>query len=71
MMSQTRQHTITIHILPKISRSKGNKTMKFGQLIEYSIRNIFVEKSNAKCGGEANLRPFHKIIIEHISGSTG
>ena len=26
--------------------------MKFGQLIEYNMRNIFVEKSYAKCGGE-------------------
>ena len=26
--------------------------MKFGQLIEYNVKNIFVEKSFAKCGGE-------------------
>ena len=26
--------TITIHILSNILRSKGNQTMKFGQLIE-------------------------------------
>ena len=32
---------ITIHILPNISRSKGNRTMKFGQLLEYDMRNIF------------------------------
>ena len=25
------------YILPNISRNKGNQTMKFGQLIEYSI----------------------------------
>ena len=30
----------TIHVLPDISRSKGNMTMKFGQLIEYYKRNI-------------------------------
>ena len=34
-----RQEIITIHILPSISRSKGNKTMKFGQLTDYSMRN--------------------------------
>ena len=34
-----RQEIITIHILPTISRSKGNKTMKIGQLIDYSMRN--------------------------------
>ena len=26
--------------------------MKFGQLIEYNMWNIFVEKSYTKCGGE-------------------
>ena len=31
------------HILPNISRSKGNQTMKFGQLIECNMRNIFFE----------------------------
>ena len=51
---------IIIHALPKISRSKGNNTMKFGHVIEYNIRNIFLEKSNTKCGGETSLRPFSK-----------
>ena len=36
--------TIAIHILPNISQSKGNKTMKFGQLIEYKKINIFLKK---------------------------
>ena len=26
--------------------------MKFGQLLEYNMRNIFVEKSYIKCGVE-------------------
>ena len=26
--------------------------MKFGQLVEYNMRNTFVEKSNTKCAGE-------------------
>ena len=43
---------ITIYILSNISRSKGNQTMKFGQLIERSITNIFLEKSYTKRGGE-------------------
>ena len=34
--------------------------MKFGQLIEYSMKNIFFEKSNTKYGGEAGPRPFYK-----------
>ena len=40
MTSQTWQQIITIHILPKISRSIDNQAMKFGQLIKYSMRNI-------------------------------
>ena len=50
MTSQPGKQTIAIHILPNISRSKGNQTMKFGQLIEYNMRNIFLEKSYTKCG---------------------
>ena len=33
--------------------------MQFGQLIKYNMRNIFLEKSYLKCGGEANPRPFY------------
>ena len=50
----------SIHILPNISRSKGNQTMKFDQLIEYNMRNIFVEKSYTKCAGEIIPRPLSK-----------
>ena len=32
--------------------------MKLGQLIEHNMRNIFLEKSYTKCGGETILRPF-------------
>ena len=42
MTSQPGQQTIAIHILPNISRSKGNQTMKLEQLITYSKRNIFL-----------------------------
>ena len=41
MTSQSVQQTIAIHILPNISWSKGNQTMKFGQWIEYKKQNIF------------------------------
>ena len=52
-------------------KSKDNQAIKFGQLIEYNMRNIFLEKSYTKCGGEANPRLLHKKIkIKHISGST-
>ena len=38
-----------------ISRSKGNQTITFGQLIEYNMRNFFLEKAYTKCGGESIL----------------
>ena len=60
MTSQPGWQTIAIHLLPNISRSKDNQTMKFGQLIEYNMRNIFVEKSYTRCGGETISRPFSK-----------
>ena len=41
MASQPGLQTIAIHILPNISQSKGNQTMKFGQFIEYKKINIF------------------------------
>ena len=41
MTSQPGKQTITVLILPDISQSKRNQTMKFGQLIEYNMRNIF------------------------------
>ena len=58
MMPQPGQQTIVIHILPDISLSKGNQAMKFGQLIEYNMKNMFLEKSYAKCGGETSSKPF-------------
>ena len=60
MTSQTRQQIIIIHILSNISRSKGNQTIKFGQLIEYNMENIFLEKLYTKCGGELVPGPFIK-----------
>ena len=47
-------------MLPNMSRSKVNQTIKFGQLIEYDMRTIFLEKSYKKCGGETIPRPFSK-----------
>ena len=60
MTSQTGKQIITIHILPNISRSKANQAMNFGQLIAYSMRNIFLEISYTKCRDEASPRPFYK-----------
>ena len=72
MTPQTGKQIITIHILPNISKSKGKQTMKFGQSIEYNIKNIFLEKSFTKCGREARYRLFYKksklsISVNHQS----
>ena len=44
MTSQTGQQIITIHIVPNITISKSNQTMKLGQLIKYDMTNIFLEE---------------------------
>ena len=48
------------HIWTNIPGSKGNQTMKFGQLIEYNMIDIFIELSYTKHGGETIPRPFSK-----------
>ena len=57
MTSQAGQKVVTIHILPNILRSKGNHAMKFGQLIEYYIRYIFLQKPCRKCSMETSSKP--------------
>ena len=42
------------------SRSKSNQTMKFGQLIEYNTKKIFLEKLYTKYVGETIPGPFSK-----------
>ena len=46
--SQTKKQIIAIHILPNISKSKLKQTIKFGQLIEYNMKNIFSQKIISK-----------------------
>ena len=60
MTSQPGEQTIVIYILPNISKSKGNQSMKFGQLIKYNMRNLFVEKSYTKWDEETIPRPLTK-----------
>ena len=67
MTLQPGQQAIAIHILSNISRNKDNQTMKFGQIVEYNMRNIFVEKLYTKCGGEAIPKPFSKKSKLNIS----
>ena len=48
MTSQTGYQRITIHKFVNIARIKASQTVKFGQLIEYDKRNIFIQKSCIK-----------------------
>ena len=41
--------------------------MRFGQLIEYNMRNIFVEKLYTKCAGVTISRPLSKKLKLSIS----
>ena len=52
MTPQSRKQAIATHKLPNISRSKSNQTMKFGQLIEYNMKNIFFKKNNTQNVGK-------------------
>ena len=46
---------------------KDSQTVKFVQLIEYNMRNIFLEKPYTKCSREAISRPFSKKLKLSIS----
>ena len=59
MASPTGQQVIAIHTFSNISRSKSNQAMKPGQVIEYNMRNIFLEKSCKKHFGKASPRSFY------------
>ena len=60
MTLQPGKQTNAKHIVPNISRSRGNQKMKLGHLVKYNIRNNFFEKSYRECGGETIPRTFSK-----------
>ena len=60
MMSQPWKQAIAIHILSIILRTEGNQRMKFGQLRQNNMINIFLEKAYTKYGGKTIPRPFPK-----------
>ena len=66
LMTQHGLQTIVMHIFPNISRSKGNQTMKFAQLVECNMRNIFLEKLYTKCDGETSPRLFSEKLKLNI-----
>ena len=53
-----------LHIFPKFSKSKGKQAMRFGQLIEYNMRNIFFDRSYRKCARETIPRSLSKNQIQ-------
>ena len=46
MTSHTGQPIITRQIISNISKSKGNQSMKFSQVIEHNVRNVFLLKND-------------------------
>ena len=61
---------IVVHILPNISKSKDNQIMKFGPLIKYNMRNIFLQNHTQNVAEKVVSGPFLEIkISEHICGS--
>ena len=57
MTSQTGKQIFTICTMPDISRSKINQVIKFGQLIEYNVKNTFF-KSCSKWGMKTTSKHF-------------
>ena len=55
----TARPTITINILPNISRRKGIHTMKFGQLVEYNIRKFLLKNHT--------YNVVQKLVPDHFS----
>ena len=41
--------------------------MKFGQLIEHDMWNVFLEKSHTECGEETSLKPIFGKLKLNIS----
>ena len=57
-------------MLSNISSFNGNHSMTFASLIEYNMKNSFLEKPYTKCDRETTSRPFfEKMKIELISES--
>ena len=57
-----------MNILPNISRSKSNQTMKLGQLIEYNNRNTFLQNYTENEAG--SLIPDLDLLIAKASGKS-
>ena len=60
MASQPGKQVIAMHILPNISKSNENQTMKFRQLIKYSMRKSFLKNDTRNVIEKHFPRPFSK-----------
>ena len=67
MTSQPGYQTIAIHIFTNKSRSKENQAMETGELLEYNLRNNFLEKLHTKFGGKTIPRLFSEKSKLNIS----
>ena len=67
MTSQPGYQTVVMHILIIILRGKDNQTMKFRQLIEHNMTDIFLQKSYTECGRETSPRHFFEKLSLFIS----
>ena len=63
MTSQTGILTITTRILSNFSWSKSSQTMKFILLIEYKMKNIFLDKSSPKSFNKNQNWAYHWMNI--------
>ena len=58
MSQQGKTDNCNTHIAQYLNKYRQfNQTIKFSQLIKYNMKNIFLEKSYTKCGGETFPRP--------------
>ena len=57
---------ITIHILLDISKSKGKQAIKFGQLKEFNMRNIFLIDCFKKSKFSLSLDQHSKILTDKL-----
>ena len=48
-------------------RTKDNQALKFGQLTNHSMRNIFIQKLCRKSGRETSSRPLFFFFFKKLS----
>ena len=69
MTSQPGQQTITIHILPNISRSKDNQVMKLRQVIEDNKKTFLNMMQKMSQGNQFQTTFFKKKSLYELKAS--